>query len=134
MPGVLVPENYVEPDSIIMAYDGSAQSVFAIKQFIYLFPEYRSRQVLLAYIDKSKAPLPDRTDIEELLSGYFKHFTILKLKIDVRKDLEKWIIDNGNTMLVAGAYGRSLFSEMFRKSFVNDVIHHHKVPIFVAHR
>src|SRR5688500_6638069 len=38
-PVIVVPESYEYPQSNILAYDGSESSVFAIKQFIYLFPE-----------------------------------------------------------------------------------------------
>ena len=133
-PVVLAPENYTTPESIILAYDGSEQSVFAIKQFAYLFPEFRSTDVLLVYFDKGKSGVPDKKGIDELLGLYFENLTVFKLKIDPKKELEEWIHKNGNTLLVAGAYGRSLFSEMFKKSFINDVIHDHKVPIFVAHK
>ncbi len=133
-PVILVPEDYKEPANIIMAYDGSSQSVFAIKQFSYLFPEFHDKQALLVYIDKGKSDLPERANIEELISGCFPRFSIFKLKIDARKDMEQWLISNGDTLLVAGAFGRSLFSEMLKKSFIKDVLHHHKVPIFVAHK
>ena len=133
-PVMLVPENYSLPESIILAYDGSEQSVFAIKQFVYLFPEYHEIQVLLVYFDSGKSGVPERESIDELLGLYFKNLTVFKLKINPRKELEQWLHDHGGSLLVAGAFGRSLFSEMIRKSFITDVIHDHKVPIFVAHK
>lgn len=133
-PVVLVPETYKKPNSIILAYDGSEQSVFAIRQFAYMFPEFHGIQVLLVYIDTGKNGIPDKEGIDELLGLYFENLTVFKLKIDPKKELEQWINENGDTMLVAGAYGRSLFSEMFKKSFVYEIIHDHKVPIFVAHK
>ena len=133
-PVVLVPEDYRTPRSVIMAYDGHEQSVYAIKQFAYMFPEFHDTEALLVYFDKGKSGVPDRDGIDELAALYFSELTIFKLKIDTRKDLEKWLSDNGDTMLVAGAYGRSAFSEMFKKSFISEVIRDHKVPIFVAHK
>ena len=38
-PVLLVPEKFDFPESVILAYDGSEESVYAIKQFAYLFPE-----------------------------------------------------------------------------------------------
>ena len=38
-PVLLMPENYEEPDQVVLAYDGNESSVFAIKQFAYVFPE-----------------------------------------------------------------------------------------------
>jgi nucleotide-binding universal stress UspA family protein len=37
-------------------------------------------------------------------------------------------------MLVTGAYGRSELSNLFKKSFLSDVIGQHKIPVFVAHK
>ncbi len=133
-PVVLIPGEYKAPKNIILAYDGSEQSVFAIKQFAYLFPEFRSTHALLVYFNTTEKGVPEHKYIEELSALYFEHFSIFKLKIGPKKDLEQWIHDYGNTLLVAGAYGRSAFSEMFKKSFISEVIHDHEVPLFVAHK
>jgi hypothetical protein len=37
-------------------------------------------------------------------------------------------------LLVAGAYGRSELSNLFKKSFLVEVIEQHKTPIFIAHK
>jgi nucleotide-binding universal stress UspA family protein len=133
-PVVLVPDNFRTPQNIIMAYDGSEQSVYAIKQFAYLLPEFRDTPTLLIYFETTRKEVPQRMDIENLVSLHFTHLTISRLRISPKKDLEKWIDDNGDTLLVAGAYGRSLFSEAFKRSFISEVIHYHKVPVFVAHK
>jgi nucleotide-binding universal stress UspA family protein len=44
------------------------------------------------------------------------------------------VAEQDSVLLVAGAYGRSELSGMFRKSFLAEVIAEHKVPIFVAHK
>src|SRR5215213_7726270 len=41
-PIVVIPEKTVVPRSLVLAYDGSRSSVYAIKQFAYLFPEMTS--------------------------------------------------------------------------------------------
>ncbi len=133
-PVVLIPDTFRLPDSIIMAYDGSEQAVFAIKQFTYLFPQLKGVRVLLAYFNKSSDSVPERSQIEDFLTAHYDLVTIFKLKITDKKDLEKWMEDNGDTLLVAGAHHRSMLSEMFRGSFINEVVHRHKVPVFVAHK
>ena len=37
-PVVVVPENFSRIDHLAFAYDGGKESMFAIKQFTYLFP------------------------------------------------------------------------------------------------
>ncbi len=133
-PVVLIPGQYHVPKSIVMAYDGSEQSVFAIKQFTYLFPEFKDTQVLLMYFDPSEKAIPERTNVEDFMRLHYSNVTISKMKIEAKKYLETWLLENGDTLLVAGAYGRSLLSEMLKKSFIEEVILDHKIPVFIAHK
>ncbi len=133
-PVVLVNEKYKAPENIIMAYDGSEQSVFAIKQFSNLLPEYVNNNILIAYFDSGKGGVPEKQEIEEYLALSYSKLAVLKLKINIKKDLEQWLELNGNTMVVAGAFGRSLISELFKKSFIYEVIRQHNIPIFIAHK
>ena len=48
-PVLLVPENFIFPQSNVLAYDGSDSSVYAIKQFAYLFPELCDNPTLLVF-------------------------------------------------------------------------------------
>lgn len=133
-PVVLIPDNFQLPDNIILSYDGSEASVYAIKQFTYLFPQFKGVRVLLAYFSKNSDPIPERTQIANFLEAHYNTVTITKLKITDKKDIEKWIEDNGDTLFVAGAHHRSMLSEMFKSSFINEVVHRHKIPVFVAHK
>lgn len=133
-PVLLVPEKYHAPKSIIMAYDGSESSVFAIKQFYYLFPEYSELNTLLIYTNSDKHGVPNRDKIEELAQLHFPNLTISKLKLEKGQEFDNWLLSNKNPMLVTGAYGRSLFSEMLKESFIKDTIKQHKLPIFVTHK
>ena len=45
-----------------------------------------------------------------------------------------WLSRRRNAMLVTGAQGRSGFSELFHKSFVNDILNGYMMPMFIAHR
>ena len=133
-PVIILPETFVAPQKIILAYDGSESSVYAIKQFAYLFPEYSNQETLLVYADVHGKEVPDLNTVEELARLHFENLIMLKLEADPRKYFETWLLDRGNTLLVSGAYGRTAFSELLKKSFIRDVIRDHKVPIFVAHR
>ncbi len=133
-PVMLVSDDYKTPNNIIIAYDGSERSVYAIKQFAYLFPEFKSIHTLLVYFDSGHEGVPERKAIEEFASLHFDKLSIFKLKINPKKDLENWLSNYGNPLLVSGSFGRSGFSEMFRKSFIAEVLHKHLVPVFIAHK
>ena len=131
-PVILVPEHYAFPENVILAYDGSEYSVYAIKQFAYLFPAFTKLKTLLVYAGESE--IPDAKYIEELGSAHFYYLSIYPLEINSKKYFNTWLEDHGNSILVAGAYGRSALSEILKKSFITDAIKDHKVPIFIAHK
>jgi hypothetical protein len=135
-PVVVVPEKFSFPTNNILTYDGSESSVYAIKQFTYLFPEFSQRQpTLLVYLkDESEDDIPNQEYIEELAARHFPDLTIMKLHLDPKKFFADWIRNKVSAILVSGAFGRSSFSRLIKKSFVREVIREHKLPIFVAHK
>lgn len=133
-PVIVVPEHFVFPERIVLAYDGSFDSVFAIKQFAYLFPELTSRRTMLVYGEEDdKADFPQKVSMEELLARHYGELTLYKMDADPRKYFQTWLADKKSAILVSGAYGRSGLSRMFRKSFVKDIIAEHRLPVFIAH-
>lgn len=134
-PVVLVPEKYQFPESIILAYDGSDESIFAIKQFAYLFPELTGKKTLLVFAHKDAAKdIPDRIQIEELVARHFSDLTLFKLNAAPEKSFSDWITETKGTMLVSGSYGRSGLSQLFKTSFIRDIIAGHTLPVFIAHK
>ena len=109
-----------------MAYDGSDSAVFAIKQFAYLFPELCGNETLLVYArEKKDSQFPDENNTEELAKQHFKNLDLLKLRINAKKYFTSWLIEKKKALLIGGSFGRSPASEMFRKSFVDEVIANH---------
>ena len=135
-PVLLVPEEHRFPENVVLAYDGSESSVFAIKQFAYLFPKLTKLPTLLITID-AKHPsqdFPDRSNIEELVGRHFSQLTLMKLEFDPHDYFSSWIVNRESSILVSGSFDRSALSEAIRKSFVTEVIASHQLPVFIAHR
>lgn len=133
-PVVLVPENFTFPQSNILAYDGSDSSIHAIKQFTYLFPELCDNSTLLVYCEEDDEEVPEKENMHELAAQHFSNLHILKLDGDPKKTFRNWISQQKNALLVSGAFGRSPLSQLFRKSFVADIVKEHQLPVFVAHK
>jgi hypothetical protein len=131
---VVVPEQFQFPQNNILAYDGTESSVYAIKQFAYLFPELCKNKTLLVTVDKHDNGIPSSRYIRELAGHHFPKLEILELNIDAKKYFATWASEWNGAILVSGAFNRSAFSELFRKSFVSDVIRDHNLPVFIAHR
>jgi hypothetical protein len=134
-PVVIVPEQFEFPQSNILAYDGSESSVFAIKLFSYIFPEFAKYKTLLVYSDEDEErELPHIQNIEELVARHFPELSLMKLEVNPKKNFSTWIAEKKDAILVSGAFGRSTLSQLFKKSFVSGVIKDHKLPVFTTHR
>lgn len=134
-PIVVVPEKFEFPESNLLTYDGSDDSVYAIKQFSYLFPELCKNNTLLVFAKHSEEThFPDEVYIEELAARHFPELTMHKLNIKRKELFNKWMAERHNSIVVSGSFGRSTISQMFRKSAITDVIRNHKLPVFIAHR
>lgn len=133
-PVLVVPEVFSFPESNILAFDGSESSVYAIKQFAYLFPELSNNKTLLVYADEEERAFPQKVYIEELVARHFPDLTLFKLDIDPKRYFASWIREKKSAILVSGAYGRSSLSQLFKRSFVSDVISDHQLPVFITHR
>lgn len=134
-PVVVVPERYHFPKKNIIAYDGSESSVYAIKQFAYLFPEFRNKETLIVYSSANEdEDLPHEVAIQELVKEHFYNASFIKLDVSPKKAFGKWISESNNVILVSGSYGRSSFSQLFKRSFADGIIGEHKLPVFIAHK
>lgn len=134
-PVLLVPEKYDFPKGIILSYDGSDDSIFAIKQFAQILPEFKDTTTILVYMNEDEnADFPNKIQLEELLARHFSDLSLLKLEINPKQYFDTWISEKKSVMLVCGSYGRSGISLMFKHSFVRDIIAEHTIPVFIAHK
>lgn len=133
-PVMLIPENYTAPDRVILAYDGHESSVFAIKQFAYLFPELASKETILLSLVQHDDELYEYSMVTELVGRHFPNLKIQSLHTKQKNDLVNWLASKPQSLVVMGAYGRSGFSQLFKKSFANDVISNTKMPLFISHK
>lgn len=133
-PVLLVPEKPKLPEQVIFAYDGSASSVFAMRQFAYLFPEFCDRAVSVVHLsDKKEDTIPDAGFLLEWLGRHAYQMELLKLQIGKSEFLNNWMLERKQPWLVAGSFGRSSWSEAFTRSFITESIRKPAYPVFLAH-
>lgn len=134
-PVLLVPEGFTPPVSLVLAYDGKASSVHAIKQFAYLFPERCDMDaVLISAEEESDAEMPHADLLAELTARHYPNLTLKNAAGRHRESLVDWIHSRKGCLLVSGAFGRGEMSNLFRKSFATELIRSHRIPLFIAHR
>ncbi len=133
-PVVVVPENFKRIDHLAFAYDGGKESMFAIKQFTYLFPNLTDLPSEFVHIkDEAANDIPERGLLAEYTFSHFEAQHTSKLHFDPKKYLTAWLGTKKNVFLVSGSFSRSAVSNVFRKSFADHVIAEHTCPIFIAH-
>lgn len=134
-PVVLSPNSFERIDEIIFAYNGSASSLFAIKQFTYLFPDYREKKVEVVNIREDKEQsLEESFKMKEWLNEHYANVEFHLLKGSATDELFGHLLDRKNAFVVMGAYGRGLLSRFFRPSHARLIMRTLNLPIFIAHQ
>jgi hypothetical protein len=133
-PVIIVPESFEFPSTIVLAYDGSESSVYAIRQFASLFPEFADNRTILAYAGKPDDEIPDLEYMKQFAECHFSNFGCVKIDAVGKKGFSNWLTGVKAPMVVAGSFGRPELYEAVRKSFLTDVIHEHNAVVFIAHK
>jgi hypothetical protein len=133
-PVVVVPENFKCIEHLAFAYDAGKESMHAIKQFVYLFPDLLDLPADFVHIKKEVTDeIPERTLLGEYTFSHFEAQYTSKLHFDPKKYLTSWLGNKKNVFMVSGSFSRSAVSNTFKKSFAGNVIAEHTCPIFIAH-
>lgn len=133
-PVICIPEKYTPFKKIVFAYDGKKDSMFALKQFCNLFPQFTANETRIVYAKADHDnDIPDLSYLEEFAGRHFRNLDIEKAPENGTKYFENEARKEKDILLVAGSYGRSGISNTFKKSFVEEIIHDHNIPVFIAH-
>lgn len=133
-PVIIVPDAFTAPEEILLMYDGEASSAFAIKQFAYLLPEMKRLPVTLMQLAApGDGSITEKDAVSELVARHFSDLTLEQLQMEDKSVFPELINNEKKTMLVMGAYGRSLFSSLFKKSFADEIIQTSSIPLFISH-
>jgi hypothetical protein len=123
-------------NQITFAYDGSYSSMYAIKIFTYLFPEWKDKSTdLIHIVSKENSALPNEMPVASWLTS---HYTNLKTQVihgNVQAALLEYLKPvSKKTLLVMGAFGRSSVSRMLHKSLSHAVINQTNASVFITHK
>lgn len=134
-PVLLAPGKFENIEEIVFCYDGSASSVFAIKQLTYLLPEMHEKKITL--LEVSEKDEEEFTEAHRRMIDWLRiHFHSVyyhSIKGDSKDELCNYFFKKEKMLIVIGAYGRSMHSNFFRKSKADVLIRMIDLPIFVTH-
>jgi hypothetical protein len=132
-PVMVAPAVFDDVDELVFCYDGHRSSVYAIKQFSYLFPEMNQRKVTVLQIGENEQPVSEKEALHNWLGNYYHEIVFKQLVGDAGDELLQYFLLRKNMLAVMGAYGRSLISTFFKKSSADMVLRVVDLPLFIAH-
>ena len=133
-PVIIAPETFEEIDEIIFTCNGTKSSMFAIKQFCYLFPQLNEKKVsVLRVAEKDAGPAEEREHLKEWLSSHYSAVGFTTLTGDAETEMLGYLLKRKNAFIVMGAYGRSMLSAFFKPRAADLLIQTLNQAIFIAH-
>lgn len=135
-PVLVVPHHYTPFDKTVLCYDGNPSSIYAIKQFGYLFPELSTMETTVVSINESHSRvLKDGSNLRDLVKQHYLKTNYEILSGNIEDSLFEFLKEKGNNAIVVmGAYGRNALSRLFQQSLSNRIIKELHVPVFITHQ
>jgi hypothetical protein len=132
-PIYLISRDVENIENVIFTYNGTFSSIYAIKMYSYLFPEFIHLPTSLVYITSERsAQMPHEKNVNSWLK---KHFPAIQTKIlhgDVCDALVDYTKSIPGSLTVMGSFGRSAMSRFFHRSLAHALIEDGKSSLFIA--
>jgi nucleotide-binding universal stress UspA family protein len=133
-PVVVAPESFDWVNEIVFAYDGSRSSVFAIKQFTYMFPELNNRKVLVLEVCEGEDHVVTAKErLSAWLHNNYSDINYLVLHGKPKDELFGYLLGKENMLVVMGSFGRPMLSSLFSKSNAELLLKVVNLPFFIIH-
>jgi hypothetical protein len=133
-PVIIAPYSFDRIDTILFSYDAAKSSVYAIKQFTYLFPECKQKKVIVVSIRQDeKDALEEQFKMKEWMKNHYSEVEYVVLKGEPSDQLFAYLIERKNGIVVMGACGRSMLSRFFKPSHARLIVKTVNLPIFISH-
>jgi hypothetical protein len=133
-PVLIIPETFTMVERLFMAYDGSKESIFALKEFCHLFPQFCDLPTEIVYVnEESSNAIPEIERLRQFTQTKFNSMNFAKLHFKATEYFASWISEKRHALLVSGSFGRAPFSYLIKPGFAEQTIQDHQLPLFIAH-
>lgn len=135
-PVLLVPKHYTDIHKIVLLYDGSPTSVYAIKTFACILPVLNAlpTEVVTVKGNEDDLHLPQSKLMKEFMKRHSPEATYTVLKGLPELEIPAHLRKQGEQILVVlGAYQRGSVSRLFRRSMADVLAEELQWPLFIAH-
>jgi hypothetical protein len=119
---------------VVFAYNGSYSSVYAIREFMQLFPSMSGKKASVIYVPEKGIPIiPNEQLLAEYLQLYFSDVTFTVLNGLPEAEIRRFLQGREHCVAVMGAYGRNTFSRFFNPGNARNMLRTLNVPVFITH-
>jgi hypothetical protein len=132
-PVVIAPQSCRDIQELVFTYNGTPSSVYAIKQFTYLFPELTDIKVTILGVNGKDLSEKEKQQFRGWLRSHYNAIGFEFLSGNPEVELFKWLQRRKNAFITMGAYGRGVVSQLFRRSTADLLIQTLPQPIFITH-
>lgn len=133
-PVFIAPLGFEGVEEIVLTYNGSASSMYAIRQFANLLPELGNRKVTVLQVRTTDEDTgQDIGKLKEWLNTRYTDIHFENLSGTADAGLLGFILKKRKTITVMGAYGRSQVSQLLKPSAANILVKTIPQPLFIAH-
>lgn len=131
-PVILTPESFERIDNVVFCYDGSKSSLFAIKQFSYLFPQLRSQRVKVISLSGGPSTI-EQARLTQWLKYHYSDVEWIAQGAEAAEALFHYLLKKRDDFVVMGSYGHGLLTSFFEPDFEAGTVRTTSLPIFIAH-
>ena len=135
-PVLVVPHKYVPLNKALMLYDGSPSSVYATRMFSYIFSslKYLEIEVLTVKKEDQNLHVPDNRLMKEFMRRHYPKAGYVVVKGEAETEILRHLnAQNGDVLVVLGAYRRGMVSRWFKPSMADIIMRELQTPLFITH-
>ena len=134
-PVLIAPTRYQKIEQVVLLYDGDPSSVYAAKMLSYMLPELKDlpTEIVSIKYEQSQSEFPQEQLIHEFIMCHYPDAQYNLLEGTPEAVVVDHLETKQNTLVVLGAYRRSMVSRWFKPSMADLLIKKTQLPLFVAH-
>jgi hypothetical protein len=133
-PVIIAPDYFNTIDKLLFAYDGSKSAVFSMKQFTYLFPEFRDcKTMLIEVLSSDESAATEKYKLREWLGMHYSDVEIVELKGDEEDELFRCLYPKKDGIVVMDGFNRSSLSRLIEPSVSEPLLRLLPLPVFISH-
>jgi hypothetical protein len=133
-PVIVAPLSFDTINEVIFTYDGSNSSLFAIREFLHIFPELVDTKatVLQVWLEDDERP-KEQHQLIRWVKSQVNTVESVVLEATSNERLTEYLLSHPGALITMGGFGRGRMSRILQPSASGSVARLVSSPLFIAH-